>query len=348
MNDLPRKCIALVGLLVAFGACDHLSLAAQAPNASFAGVIERTRPKIVKIYGAGGYRGLESYQSGFLISPEGHVLTVWSYVLDSDVITVTLDDGRKFEAKLLAADPRLELAVLKVEAQGLPAFDLGQSVEASEGMRVLAFSNLFGVATGDEPVSVQHGSVAACTKLEARRGTYETPYKGPVFVLDAMTNNPGAAGGALTDRDGRLLGMLGKELRNSLTNIWLNYAIPTREMATTVEEIRAGRFVAQRAAPDAPKPAHPLTLDLLGIVVVPEVLDRTPPFIDEVRIGSPAAEAGLKPDDLIVFVGERLVPTSKALRDELERIDRIDRVKLTVTRGQDLIEVTLTASDAEN
>ena len=56
---------------------------------------------------------------------------------------------------------------------------------------MLAFSNLFGVATGDEPASVLHGIVAAKTRLEARRGVFDTPYKGPVYVVDAMTNNPG-------------------------------------------------------------------------------------------------------------------------------------------------------------
>jgi hypothetical protein len=55
---------------------------------------------MVKIYGAGGLRGLEAYQSGFLISPQGHVLTAWSYVLDTDFITVTLADGRKFQGRL--------------------------------------------------------------------------------------------------------------------------------------------------------------------------------------------------------------------------------------------------------
>ena len=66
---------------------------------------------------------------------------------------------------------------------------------AEAGTRVLAFSNLFGVATGDEPASVQHGIVAVKTRLEPAAASFETPYHGPVYVLDAMTNNPGAAGG---------------------------------------------------------------------------------------------------------------------------------------------------------
>ena len=73
---------------------------------------------------------------------------------------------------------------------------------------------MFKVATGDEQVSVLHGVIAARTKLTARRGNYETPYNGPVYVVDAITNNPGSGGGVLTTADGVLLGMIGKELRN--------------------------------------------------------------------------------------------------------------------------------------
>ena len=77
---------------------------------------------------------------------------------------------------------------------------------------MLAVSNIFGVATGNEPASVQKGTVSAVTRLEARRGEFETPYRGPVYVLDVTTNNSGTAGGALVTRRGELAAMLGKEL----------------------------------------------------------------------------------------------------------------------------------------
>jgi serine protease Do len=313
-------------------------------GSSFADVIQAVQPKIVKIYGAGGFRGLEAYQSGFLISSEGHVLTVWSYVLDTDFITVTLNDGRKFDAKLLAADPRLELAVLKIDGKDLPCFDLAAASKATLGSRVLAFSNLFGVATGNEPASVQHGSVSAVARLDARRGAYEAPYRGPAYILDAMTNNPGAAGGALVNRQGQLLGMLGKELRNSMTNTWLNYAIPVSEMTKTIDEIRAGRFVKRPTEDPQTKPKQAWNVDQLGIALVPDVLERTPPYIDEVRKSSPAGAAGLRPDDLVLFVNDKFIQSCKGLRSELEYIDRIDKVKLSVLRGQELIEVTLNAN----
>lgn len=335
--------IAMGKLSFALGVAAWLFASSQAfAGGSLAAVVEDVEPKIVKIYGAGGFRGLEAYQSGFLISADGHILTAWSYVLDTQYVGVTLDDGRKFDAKLLGADPRLEVAVLKIDAADLPHFDLPRSQDVPIGSRVLAFSNLFGVATGNEPASVQHGIVAVKAPLEARRGAYETPYHGMAYILDAMTNNPGAQGGALTDRQGRLVGMLGKELRNSQTNTWLNYAIPIGELLLTVDAIQSGKFVPASST-DAAKPKHALSLGLLGLVMIPDVLDRTPPFVERVMPDSPAAQAGLLADDLVVFVNNRLVQSCQAVVGEIDRIDRADKVKLTVIRGPQLIEFELAA-----
>ena len=157
---------------VCLSVCGCLLPAFELHAQSLPRTIRTVQQKMVKIYGAGGIRGLEAYQSGFLISPTGHVLTSYSYVLDAQTVTVTLDDGRKFEAALLGADPRLEVAVLKIDAADLPCFDFKDAATGEEGTRVLAFSNLFGVATGDEPVSVLHGAISAVSSLEARRGTF--------------------------------------------------------------------------------------------------------------------------------------------------------------------------------
>ena len=302
--------------------------------------VDAVQPKIVKIYGAGGYRGMESYQSGMLISPEGHILTAYSYVLDTESITVVLSDGRRYEAKLLGADPRLEVAVLKIEAKGLHAFDLQRVMKAEAGTGVLAFSNLFGVAAGNEYASVQRGTISVIARLDARRGAFDTPYHGPVYVLDVTTNNPGAAGGALVSRRGDLLGMLGKELRNAQNNTWLNYAIPIAELQGAIDEIKAGKLSSRRDM-QAKKPQRPLDLAALGVVLVPDILARTPPYVDSVRAGSPAEKAGLRPDDLIVFCGDHLVQSCKALLAELEYIDYEDSVRLTIQRGLDLQELEL-------
>ena len=321
--------------------------AAASQGDSLAEVIDQAQTKMVKIYGAGGFRGLEAYQSGMLISPQGHILTVLSHALDTDYITVTLADGRKFEAKLLGGDPRLDVAVLKIEAAGLPFFELGDAVTAQTGARVLAFSNLFNVAIGDEPESVQHGTVSVVTRLDARRGVFETPYHGQVYVLDLVSNNPGAAGGALVTRRGQLVAMLGKELRNALNNTWLNYALPIDQLRDSVKDIRAGKFIARPETPMEKKPSHPTDLARLGITLVPDVLDRTPAYVDQVRPGSPAARAGIRPDDLIELVGDHLIQSCKSLRAELESIDRYDRVPMTVFRGADMKEVVLQPTDED-
>jgi len=331
-------CLAITVAAMLFSACD-----AQAANTS--DVIREAQRKSVKIYGAGGVRGLDAYQSGFLISADGYVLTVFSHVLDSDTITVTLDDGRKLEAKLVGADPRLDVAVLKVDGADLPHFDLHEAAAGKEGTRVLAFSNLFGVATGDEPVSVLHGTIAAVTSLSARRGAYESAYQGTVYVLDAMTNNPGAAGGALTNLRGELLGLLGKQLRNSRNNIWLNYAMPADELMGAVEAIKAGKSQAETQRPATSNPDHALTVADLGLVLVPNVLERTPPFVDAVRQNSSAAKAGIRADDLIVFVSGQLVQSCNAVAGELRQLDADAEVRLVLLRSGELKEVTLKVAD---
>src|SRR5690606_9822860 len=105
-HGLQTRAVILIGLAL----IGLMSSSASAQTMRDA--IEDVQPKLVKIYGAGGYKNLESYGSGFVVSPDGFIATVWSHLLDAAVITVVLDDGRRFEAELIGAEPRLELAVL--------------------------------------------------------------------------------------------------------------------------------------------------------------------------------------------------------------------------------------------
>ena len=301
------------------------------------------QPKLVKIYGAGGLVQLEGYQTGVLISSQGHVLTVWSTVLDTDA-TVVLFDGRRFRAELLGADLRLEIAVLKIDASELEFFELKSDADAAAGTRILAFSNLFNVASGGEPCSVQRGIVAAKTSLAARRGTYNSPYKGPVLVLDAVTNNPGAAGGVIVDYRGKWLGLLGKELRSASSNTWLNYAIPVSVLTEPVGKILSGQSNLLAAAEDENKSLPDgLTPEVLGLVLVPDVLEKTPPFVDSVLPRSSAEQAGVRPDDLVMYVGEVLTPSCGRMREELRRLDEYSVARVTLLRGSEVIEVQLRA-----
>lgn len=328
--------VVAVVLLVA-GQPDAAVRAAEGPERA----IERVSQRVVKIFGAGGIRGLHAYSTGFLVSPEGHLVTVWSHVLDDQSVTVVLHDGRRMEGKIVAYEPQLDLAVLKIDGEDLPWFDLDDAVTAPVGARVLAFSNMFKVAAGDEPVSVLHGVIAAKTRLSARKGSFETPYTGPVYVVDAITNNPGSGGGVLTTRDGSLVGMIGKELRNTQTNTWVNYAIPIGELKPVIAQIIAGKFVARSETSDeAANPRRYSAIDF-GIVLVPDVLYRTPAFVDAVLADSPAARAGVQPNDLVLFVNDELVQSCRMLRDDLGRLEAGDLLKLVVRRGNLLVPVEL-------
>jgi len=314
---------------------------AASPGETIAGAARR----VVKVYGAGGVRGLEGYQSGILVSPAGHVVTASSTVLDSESIDCVLDDGRRFAATLIGVDPRRELAVLSIAGEDLPCFTLpgesapsggaGESVSGRvpAGTRVMALSNLFAVAVGDERVSAQHGVIATVVPLEARRGAHEAPYRGAVYLLDYTTSNPGSAGGALVDWRGRLVGMLGKELRASATGVWLNYALPVDEVAEGYREATGN------GAPPAPPPDDLVPFDAgrLGVVLVPDLLDRTPPYVESVRAGSAAERAGLRPDDLFVAVNGRSVASRGAVQAALGTVAEGDAVQVSVIRAGEIV-----------
>lgn len=319
------------------------SAAIAAPEkGSTADTIDYVQPRMVKIFGAGGLRGLVTYGTGFLVSKEGHIATAWSHLLDPSEVVVVLNDGRRYTAKVLGAEPSLEVAVLKIDPQkeelSLPYFDLDRSIgAASEGTRVLGFSNMFQVATGDESASVLHGVIASKTKFKARRGTFEMPYEGQVYVVDAITNNSGAAGGLLTTRDGKLIGMIGRELRNSETNTWLNYSIPLGELKKPIEEIISGKFSTAKKPVDEPDAARSYEPTDFGIVLVPDVLFRTPAYVDAIIEGSPAARLGIKPDDLVLFVNGELMQSVRMVKDELGRLEAGDTMKMVVRRGDQLV-----------
>lgn len=345
-QPIPRSFLhlALCTLNLAFGV---LFCSPNATAQTIHNTISAVQPKVVKIFGAGGIKGLAAHGTGFFVSKEGHIATVWSHVLDADLVGVVLSDGRRFTAKVLGAEPQLALAVLKLngaEGTEFPYFNVDEAVSAGVGTRVLAFSNMFNVAAGDEPVSVVHGVIAARTSIEARRGVFDSPYSGPVFVVDGVTNNSGAAGGVLTTRDGLLLGMIGLELRNAKSNTWINYAIPVKELSSSIQQIISGKFESKRdpRAEDGAsvKQLRYRPLDF-GFLLVPDVVDRTPAFIDSIQPESAAAKIGLKPDDLVLFVNEELVQSCRALREAIGQLESGDQLRLVVRRGNELITVEM-------
>jgi serine protease Do len=326
---------------------------------SFAKVSEKVNPKLVKLFGSGGIKGLASYGTGILISPDGYILTVNSHILDTQDLRVHLYDGTRYHGKLVTIEPELDIAILKigddkVKVEGLDYFDVAEAAKrgpADPGTGVLAYSNQFQIATRDEPLSVQRGVVASFSKLYGRIGIFEATYKGDVYVIDAITNNPGAAGGAITTRKGELLGIIGKELRNELTNTWINYALPITAKITVPQG--DGKSVTVSILDVVEKKEKYKPLDpgkkgeagpgvYTGLILVPDVVERTPPYVEEVVPGSPADKAKIQPDDLIVYVDGLPVGDIHTFKEVLSRYHPGQSVKFEIQRNRALQTVTVT------
>lgn len=305
--------------------------------------LEKTLPKTVKIYGVGGLAGFDDAQSGILISDSGHILTVTGSVLDEDPINCTLNDGQKFTAKLVGVNPKLSIAVLKIDAQTPDYFDLSSApVPVAVGCPVLAITNLYSVAAGNEPMSVQHGVISAITPLEARRGAFVAGFKGDVYIIDAITNNPGAPGGALVDYNGAFLGLVGKQLKSTTQSIYINFAMPQSALSSAVQDILDKKTQKTGQQDEVTKPADAWSPNKLGFQLAPDVLPLTPAYVDSVRANSPAAKAGLTPDDFIVMVKGTVVKDVKALKAALEKIDVADPVELLILRNDEFQTIRIT------
>jgi serine protease Do len=318
---------------------------------SFAAVAEKVSSKLVKLFGSGGYQGLAAYGTGVLISPNGYILTVASHILDTPDLLVHLSDGRRFRGKVVATEPNLDVALVKIDAKDLDFFDVPRAAErpiAETGTGILAFSNQFKIAEREEPVSVQRGVISGYSKLPLRRGIFEVPFSGEVYVIDAITNNPGAGGGVITTRKGELLGLIGKELRNNLTNTWINYAVPVQATAKGKRDDNEATVSIVELVEQKEKysPLRPPTKKegqgaYHGIVLVPNVVALTPPYVEDVLKGSPAERAGLKPDDLIVYVDGEQVGSINHFREIVDKAAPGTEFKIEVRRGDRLQAFTV-------
>jgi serine protease Do len=341
-----------------------LATALRADETPFEAAIRTANMRVVKIFGSGGFKELISYGSGILISPKGHILTAATQLLDTQDLRIHTYDGRKFRAKVLAVESSLDMALLEIrleEGKTLPTFpyfDLQTNLEQTKpklGDFVLAFTNAFQIATRDEPVSVQRGTIASIAKLQARRGINEAPFSGDVYFLDTVINNPGAAGGALTSRDGKLIGMIGKEYRSIASDTWANYAIPisTKVQVTDADgtrEVSLIDFVTKGMKGEWKTTKRDRTKSAgvggyHGIIFVPNVLERTPAYVEAVRPGSPAAKAGVKADDLLIYFDGEPVYNLTVFQDLISRTRPGTTVKIEVRRKDRLTSLELQLTD---
>jgi S1-C subfamily serine protease len=265
--------------------------------------------------------------SAVVIAPDGFLLTSAHVVEGARGGEASFVDGRTMRFTVTGADPLSDLAVLRTDAQDLVPAQLGDAGELQVGQLVVAIGNPHGFAG-----SVTAGVVSALGRSlpVGRRGGPQRMVENVVQTDAAL--NPGNSGGALVDGSGRVVGV-----NTAVAGVGLGLAVPINEatrriVATLMAEGRVRR--AWLGVAVGPRPLPPRVAGRLGRGHAIEVI--------EVVEGSPAALAGLHPEDLLVELdGVELSAT-----DDLQRLmtsERIDApVKATVVREGELRAITLT------
>jgi serine protease Do len=306
---------------------------------------------VVKLFGA-GVGNLDSYGTGILISAEGHVLTVANHLVSTGFLTAVTADGRRWQAETLGTSTEHDAAVLRLAARPeeiFPFLDLRQAADAEPGTAIQAWSNMFRVAAGNEPVSVVHGVIAASVPLEARQGRWKFPVRTPVWILDAITNNSGAAGGLVVDEAGRPVGLIGREIRHARSRIWVNYAVPLTTLRPVIEALLQGRRpAASSGRGDAVAMLSDRELTArFGLTLLPAVIERTPAWVDGVAANSAAARAGLRRGDLILLVGDAVITSVTDVRREIAAVVPGQAMSITVSRENELVGLQLVVTREE-
>jgi len=264
--------------------------------------------------GSGGGLG-----SGVVISADGYVLTNNHVVEGAGAIGVAIGTGKPAPAKVIGTDPETDLAVLKIEAQGLMPIVLGDSEAVHVGDVVLAIGNPFGVGQ-----TVTQGIVSATGRNRVGINTFEN------FIQTDAAINPGNSGGALVDSAGRLIGINTAILSPSGGSLGIGFAIPVRTATDVMEQLIKEGCVARGYIGVE---AQDLTREVAQSLGV-----RPGPGAVLMRLlrGGPADRAGLKPGDVVTGFG------GKPIIDTRDLIERISAIK---PGGQG--EVTVRRSDSE-
>ncbi len=240
----------------------------------------------------------QSLGSGVIVDADkGYILTNNHVINGADSIKVTLQDGRDFKAKLVGADPDTDIAVLKIDADHLTALPLADSTGIRVGDFVAAVGNPFGLGQ-----SVTYGIISAL----GRTGLGDT-YQN--FIQTDTAINPGNSGGALVDLKGRLIGINSMIYSPSGANAGIGFAIPSDLAGKVMQQLLAYGKVrrgnlglhVQTLSADM---AHALGVDTRSGVMVTDVDD-----------GSPAADAGIRPGDLVTAINGHAVHTPHDLHN---------------------------------
>src|SRR5262245_39528501 len=267
--------------------------------------------------------------SGFIVNPAGYVITNNHVIEGASEIKVTLSDGRELTARVLGRDPKTDLALLKVDATGLPVIPLGDSGRLEVGEPVMAIGNPFGLE-----LTVTTGIVSATARVIG-----EGPYDD--FIQTDASINPGNSGGPLINARGQAIGINSAIFSRSGGSDGIGFSIPINLAKTVVTQLaETGKVTRgflgvtlQRVTPDL---AKSFGLSTPGGALVSAVTD-----------GSPAARAGLKSGDVIIEYDGHPV----ARIDELPRAvadTQIGRqVPLTVLRDGKRLTLNATVARLE-
>jgi len=261
-----------------------------------------------------------SLGSGVIVSASGYVITNHHVVEAADEIEVALADGKKLLAKVVGNDPETDLAVLRVDAENLPAITFGSSDALRVGDVVLAIGNPFGVGQ-----TVTQGIVSALGRTGLGINTFEN------FIQTDAPINPGNSGGALVDAAGTLVGINTAIFSRSGGSMGIGFAIPVSTAHMVLEQItRTGS----------------VTRGWIGV----EVQEITPPVAESFRLnstrgaliagvlrGGPADKAGIKPGDVLVEIDGRPVSDPAAMLNLVAALAPGESTKMKLKRqGKDV------------
>ncbi|MBW8268667.1 DegQ family serine endoprotease [Caldovatus aquaticus] len=254
--------------------------------------------------------------SGFLLDPQGHIVTAHHVVGNAERVTVELHDGRELPARVVGTDPQTDIALLKIEArEPLPHVPFGDSDALRVGEWVLAMGNPFGL-----------GETATAGIVSARgRQIGAGPYDD--FIQTDAPINPGNSGGPLFNTRGEVVGINTAIFSPSGGNIGIGFAVPSNLARRIVAELRDHGRVERGWLGVS---LQPLDADLAQALGLPEAKGA---LIAAVEPGSPAARAGLQPGDVVVAAGGQPVERPRDLANAVATAKPGSTLALAIVRA---------------
>jgi serine protease Do len=272
--------------------------------------------------------------SGFIITEDGYVVTNHHVVEGADSVIVRLSDRREFDAEVIGTDQRSDLALLRVDADGLPFLRLGKSQDLKVGQWVLAIGSPFGL-----DYSVTAGIVSAKGRsLPTESGENYVP-----FIQTDVAINPGNSGGPLFNLRGEVVGVNSQIFTRSGGSIGLSFAIPSKVVTNIIKQLRSNGVVVRGWLGVSIQNVDRTLAESFG-------LDRPRgALIAQVGDDTPAERAGLEAGDIIVAVDDAQIDVSADLPHVIGLLAPGDEVDVRVIREgvEAEIEVVIGALEAD-